>query len=145
MKKIILLYLLFSACIAYIFAQTSKEKLFDLTINIEKFEQLTGKLYIAVYNKKEDFRKEDKIYKYQILPIHETKKTIIFKNLPKGIYAISTYHDVNENGKLDTNFWGIPKEPYGFSNNPRIFMGPPSFVESHIVLAADQQIHIVLK
>lgn len=145
MKKYILFCLVFCACIAYVFAQTSNKKVFVLTINIEKFEQLKGKLYVAVYNKKEDFRKEDKIYKYQILPIHHAKEMITFEDLPKGTYAISLYHDVNGNGKLDTNFWGIPKEPYGFSNNPRIFMGPPSFEESQIVLDNHQQIAIVLK
>jgi hypothetical protein len=40
--------------------------------------------------------------------------------------AIGVYIDENENGKLDTNFFGIPKEQYGFSNNTKAF-GIPKF------------------
>jgi uncharacterized protein (DUF2141 family) len=46
--------------------------------------------------------------------------------LPVGWYAVSVVHDENNNSVLDANFLGIPKEPYGFSNNPR-GLGKPSF------------------
>ncbi len=46
-------------------------------------------------------------------------------NLPPGRYALALYHDMNDNWKLDKNFVGYPKEPFGFSNNYRpIFTGP---------------------
>lgn len=51
----------------------------------------------------------------------------IFRDVPPGEYAIVTVHDTNQNGKLDTNFIGIPKEPYGFSNEARGRLGPPAF------------------
>ena len=35
----------------------------------------------------------------------------------------------NENKKIDTNFLGIPKEPYGFSNQKKGRFGPPKFKE----------------
>ena len=37
--------------------------------------------------------------------------------IPPGTYAIKLHIDENENGRLDTNFIGIPKEQYGISNN----------------------------
>jgi uncharacterized protein (DUF2141 family) len=43
-----------------------------------------------------------------------------------GAYALSVIHDENGNGRLDT-FAGIPKEGFGFSRNPAIRFGPPSF------------------
>lgn len=46
--------------------------------------------------------------------------------LPVGWYAVSVVHDENSNSVLDANFLGIPKEPYGFSNNPK-GIGKPSF------------------
>jgi uncharacterized protein (DUF2141 family) len=46
--------------------------------------------------------------------------------VPPGKYAVSVYQDVNENGKLDQNFLGIPKEPIGFGNNYRP-LGKPDF------------------
>ena len=43
-----------------------------------------------------------------------------------GDYAIAIIHDENGNGKLDT-FAGIPREGVGFSRNPAIRFGAPSF------------------
>ena len=45
-------------------------------------------------------------------------------------YAIALYHDENANGDLDKGAFGIPSEPYGISNNPKIRFGPPSNAES---------------
>ena len=53
--------------------------------------------------------------------------TFTFEDIASGQYAIRYYHDENENGKMDTGNFGIPKEGYGFSNNARGFMGPPDF------------------
>jgi uncharacterized protein (DUF2141 family) len=47
-------------------------------------------------------------------------------DMPPGAYALSVVHDENGNGRLDTRL-GIPREGFGFSNNPRIWFGPPSF------------------
>ena len=44
-----------------------------------------------------------------------------------GRYGIVVIHDENSNMKLDRNFFGIPKEGFGFSNNPRVTMSAPSF------------------
>lgn len=43
-----------------------------------------------------------------------------FAQLPAGRYAVQVMHDANDNGKLDTNFVGMPTEAYGFSNNPSL-------------------------
>lgn len=52
---------------------------------------------------------------------------IKLQDLPEGSLALSVFHDVNGNGKLDSNAMGIPKEPYGFSNNAAGTFGPPKF------------------
>ncbi|WP_109489256.1 aldehyde dehydrogenase family protein [Occallatibacter savannae] len=54
-------------------------------------------------------------------------QTIDLGDMPPGRYAASVYLDENENGKLDSGFLGIPKEPVGASNNPHHRMGPPHF------------------
>ncbi|HEY3500081.1 MAG TPA: DUF2141 domain-containing protein [Polyangiaceae bacterium] len=54
----------------------------------------------------------------------------VFRGIPKGTYGLSAFHDKNDNGKLDTNFFGMPTEDYCASNNARGFMGPPSFEDA---------------
>jgi uncharacterized protein (DUF2141 family) len=54
-------------------------------------------------------------------------------------------HDSNENGKLDSNFFGVPKEGFGFSNDAMGSCGPPSFAKARVNLSADKMISIILK
>jgi uncharacterized protein (DUF2141 family) len=70
-----------------------------------------------------------------------------FSDLPAGTYAIAVFHDENDNGVLDTNFAGMPREGYGFSNNHRYTLHPASFEESRFELVgrAAVELHIGLK
>lgn len=55
---------------------------------------------------------------------------ITIPNVEIGEYAISIMHDANDNQKLDKNLFGMPTEGFGISNNPKIFLGPPTFTEA---------------
>ena len=52
---------------------------------------------------------------------------LVYQGLRPGRYAIKAFHDIDRNGSLTTNWFGIPVEPYGFGNNARRPTGPPSF------------------
>ena len=54
-----------------------------------------------------------------------------------GVFAIALYHDINANTDLDKNGLGIPTEPFGVSNNPTIFLGPPSHKEAAFEIGPD--------
>ncbi|HKO47046.1 MAG TPA: DUF2141 domain-containing protein [Polyangiaceae bacterium] len=54
----------------------------------------------------------------------------VFKGVAKGVYGISAFHDENKNGKLDTNFIGLPTEDYCASRDARGSFGPPSFADA---------------
>ena len=51
----------------------------------------------------------------------------VVQDLAPGRYALSAFHDENDNGELDTNLMGIPSEGYGFGNDASAALGPPSF------------------
>jgi len=80
---------------------------------------------IALYNSAETFLQEP--YTYATGNIKNKLSSTIFANVPWGDYAIAIYHDENANGKMDRNFFGIPEEGYGFSNNAKGFFGPPGY------------------
>jgi uncharacterized protein (DUF2141 family) len=61
--------------------------------------------------------------------------TCVFRAVPPGTYAIAVLHDENNNGKLDTNWLGIPKEGYGASNNKLHTFSAPAFDDSRFVVA----------
>ncbi len=52
---------------------------------------------------------------------------ITLQDVPVGTYAIEAYQDLNSNGKMDSNFLGLPKEPYGFSRDARPWLSRPAF------------------
>ncbi len=58
----------------------------------------------------------------------------VFENLPAGDYAVKAFHDVNGNGRMDTNPFGMPVEPYAFSNNARGNMGPAGWDRAHFAV-----------
>jgi uncharacterized protein (DUF2141 family) len=61
---------------------------------------------------------------------------VMFADVAPGHYALRLMHDENGNGKLDSNFVGMPTEGYGFSNNPRV-MRPATFDEAKFEVGAD--------
>ncbi|WP_105046059.1 DUF2141 domain-containing protein [Polaribacter gangjinensis] len=141
MKKIFLFtsFIIFSL-------QTIKaqDETFTLTVEVFGLKKNTGKVFLAVFDNEGTFLKTDKEVKGMSVIIVNNKAIAQFKGLKKGDYALSLFHDKNNNNKLDTNFIGIPKEPYAFSNNATGFMGPPSFKDSKISLNADKTIAIKL-
>ncbi len=61
-----------------------------------------------------------------------------------GTYAIAVVHDENSNNKLDTAIF-LPKEGFGFSRNPAIAIGPPSFKSASFAVAGDMRQSIRMK
>jgi uncharacterized protein (DUF2141 family) len=99
-------------------------------------------VFLAIYDTEEDFL--ENTYRGTTSSIANQTCEVVFENIPKGIYAISIFHDENDNGKMDTNFMGIPKEDYGCSNNASGFMGPPKWKDAKFELTNDTTITINL-
>lgn len=96
-------------------------------LNIKGYQANNGPIFGSVYAKEEGFLDgKSAVHTFKINP--ETSHiTINLPALDKGRYALALFHDINQNGKLDRNFIGIPKEPYAFSNDARGSFGPPKF------------------
>lgn len=54
-----------------------------------------------------------------------------------GLFAVSIYHDENANGGFDKNGFGLPAEPWGISNNPKVRFAPPSVDKAVFEVHAD--------
>ena len=132
--KLIAFFLLFGLNIFY--AQ------YSIVVNIKNISSTKGNIQVALYNTEKNFLKKN--YKSLKGFIHHNTSQVIFKNIPKGIYAISLYHDENANQKIDLGLFGIPKEPYGCSNGAKGFMGPPKFDDAQFVLNQNKQLVIYL-
>ena len=139
MKSIIYFYvLLFSFSV---FSQSGK-----LVVEIGGFKNNIGLARIVLFNQKKGFPSQ---YTYGFLSntqsIDTFSITVTFDSLAFGDYALSVLHDENENGKMDLNFLGIPKEGYGVSNNVHPIMRSPRYEEALFSLKESQKkIKIIL-
>ncbi len=108
-----------------------------LKVTIRGIESDEGTIRVALFDSRETFETREHPLRAELLVIREGQSEWIVEDLVQGAYAIAVFHDRNENGELDTNLVGMPKEPYGFSNDARGRFGPPSFEEARFELGAE--------
>jgi uncharacterized protein (DUF2141 family) len=104
----------------------------ELHVEVKGLTEIKGDLLVAVFNQKGQWLKQASVNRK--LGVTQSVLSVQFDNLPEGEYAVSVFHDLNSNGKLDSNAVGMPTEPYGFSNNAAGNFGPPSFDAAKIKL-----------
>lgn len=134
-----IIYILITLWSQGLFSQT-----FNLSIAITEIRSTDGEIVIGLYNNKESFPLVDKQYKEITTEVKSFSGIYIIKGLPKGEYAVAIFHDENSDMICNTNFFGIPKEGYGFSNNFRPKLSKPDFSDCKIVINADTLINIKL-
>ena len=105
-----------------------------------------GQILCALFSSADAFpKKVDKAVARLTAKIAERKATCEFTGVAPGTYAVSVVHDENANGKLDTNFIGMPREGVGASNDAKGHMGPPKFSAAAFQYAGgrlDLKIHV---
>ena len=116
----------------------------DLQVQISNIENNRGLVQLGLYNDASKFPKVGKTYKMVRVRTKGNHKFYTFKDLPVGKYALAIYHDENANKICDTNFFGIPKEAYAFSNGIRPRFSAPSFQSCSFIVNADKAITIKL-
>jgi uncharacterized protein (DUF2141 family) len=110
----------------------------SLTVELVGFADTTGNATVCLFANEDafktvDLRKERKetqqfFRSVQDVSIQRAGNGLIavckIENLQPREYAAIAFHDRNQNGKIDSNFLGIPTEPFGFSNDIRPQMLP---------------------
>ena len=114
----------------------------ELSVNVKDINRMQGHLMVALYKGKEAYD-SGKAEKSQRIKVSKKSHLVTFKDIPDGEYAIKLYHDDNDNNKMDSNMFGIPKEGYGFSNNGGSF-GAPDYVDAKITVLKSKNIEITL-
>lgn len=76
------------------------------------------------------------------VPARGGETIVELHDIPPGTYAIKTYQDLNDNGKMDMSWIGFPEEPYGFSRDARPSLSKPRFgrVKFDVVAGRNDQI-----
>lgn len=78
-------------------------------------------------------------------PAHGAATTCTFGGVAPGTYAVAVLLDTNRNGRADTNFLGMPTEPWGVSNDARPLMRAPNFDEASFSVAAGAKLTVAVE
>lgn len=121
-----LVALIFAILPALAFGQSSCP---GIHVEILNIRNSTGTVACALFESPDGFPADylRKATNVMVIKIRKDQARCDFEDIPPGTYAMVVIHDENMNGKLDTNWRGIPKEGYGFSNDVKGVIGAPSF------------------
>lgn len=132
-----------AACLACM----SQVQAADITVVVQNVQDNGGQVMVALYNSTDSF--PDKMTQGQMVAAKQRAADgsvrVTFSGLPNGDYAVSAFHDRDNNGKLNTNVMGMPTEPYGFSRNAAGNFGPPSFQDAAFNVQKNTEIVVQLK
>jgi len=115
--------------ISLIFLVPPQDGKHRLVVTVTGLKPLKGDLYISLHQRPEYFQFADSALMKTKIGVNAETETVSFDKVPEGRYAIAIYHDENLNGMMDANEIGIPREGYGFSNNPKV-PGKPKFEQA---------------
>ncbi len=117
----------------------------EIDVKVTEIGSTEGNIVIGLYEEG-NFTETDKELMGAVLEADSSQLDHTFKEVPPGEYAISLYHDKNENGKHDKNLMGIPTEGYGFSKNVyNWYGGAPGFDKASFTLEPGETKNLEIK
>lgn len=116
-----------------------------VSVSISNIKNNNGVCRVCIFDNAAAFNGEGKPVQCVTAPVKANKSVALFENIPAGTYAISVFHDANNNNKFDVNFVGMPKEGYGASGNKLPFAAAPAFKANQFVLKNSQHLQLPIK
>lgn len=98
----------------------------DLVVTVTELRNDQGNVRFALYDQAAEFPRGER-FRGTDVAARQSSVQAVFKDIPPGIYALAIHHDENKDEEMNTIFFGIPQEGYGFANDARVLFGPPSF------------------
>ena len=115
-------------------------------VTVTGFESEEGQVLVALFLNASGWPDDEtRAFGALVLPIRDGQAIADFDDVPAGPFAVSVFHDRDEDRELDAGVFGIPTEDYGFSRDARDLFGPPSFEEARLEVAAMESMSISIK
>ncbi len=115
-----------------------------LTVRASTFHSEKGWLRCRLYARPDGFPGKPPYQAEQSVRVTARTVACVFPAVAPGTYAVALFHDENGDGKLDTNFMGIPREGVGVSNNKVRSFGPPKWEDAKFAFDADLTLDVTL-
>lgn len=79
-----------------------------------------------------------------MVSIDKAEVVAMIDGLAPGTYAIKLFQDVDGDGKMGTNPYGMPTEPFAFSNNAQGNMGPAKWTDAKFDVKVGANVHSII-
>lgn len=113
-----------------------------LTVSVTPVRSGGGNVFVALYDRA-NWLTPGRFKAYRQVPAHPGTVSATFSDLEPGRYSVAVFHDENANGRVDTNWMGLPSEGFGFSRKTPLRV--PSFSETSFEVHGAAQQHVRLR
>lgn len=113
----------------------------SITVTLEDIKKTQGTISIGVFDQ-EGYETGEGLTGAQVV-VDEASETVTIEGLEPGFYGIKMYHDVDGNGEMNSNPFGMPTEPYAFSNNAKGRFGPAKWDDAKFEVTADGAVQTI--
>jgi uncharacterized protein (DUF2141 family) len=105
----------------------------SLVIHVTGFRNQKGVAGGTIFTSPDGWPEDNnKAYAHAAFPITGDHAVLSFEHLPPGRYGVAVLHDENSNHKLDRNLLRVPKEGFGFANNPHVGLSAPKWEDAAV-------------
>ncbi|MFN9846920.1 MAG: DUF2141 domain-containing protein [Alphaproteobacteria bacterium] len=115
----------------------------SLDVTFAGLKATQGAIMFTLVNSEEAYNDKAKPVAAVMLPVAAATATRTFRGLAPGRYAIKAFHDLNGDGKMNANPFGIPTEPFAFSNNAAANMSPAKWEAASFEVKAGANAHAI--
>jgi len=112
-----------------------------LTITLEDIKKTQGSISLGVFD--EEGYESGQAVNGANITVDEVTETVTIEGLEPGFYGIKMYHDVDGNGEMNANPFGMPTEPYAFSNNAKGRFGPAKWDAAKFEVTAEGAVQTI--
>jgi uncharacterized protein (DUF2141 family) len=115
----------------------------NLALNFTGIEEQQGAVMGVLFDSEDAFNGKGAPARMIIVTADKAEVATQFAGLKPGRYAIKTFHDIDGDGKMGTNPYGMPIEPFAFSNNAVGNMGPAKWADAAFEIKAGDNAHSI--
>lgn len=133
-----------AACLACVAATPALAA--DLVVDIEDIQAQGGRITVFLFDSEDAWKgTRDALGLRRVHPDGTTRRQVRFDGLRAGRYGVFVLHDRDGNGRFDVGPLGIPRDGYGFSNNPLVFRRPGFERVAFVLPASGARIRVRMK
>jgi len=114
-----------------------------LALTVRNVRLGAGPVMIAVFDSEEGWKGTRRAVRGERIEATARDITVTLAGLKPGVYGVKLFQDINGDGRMDANPFGIPTEPFAFSNDAPVRFGPPKWQAAQFTVASGAAAHAI--